>query len=381
MVQYSEAMTENVLFLQTSPLQPSREKVAGAMRYAESTPWYVNLIEVNSTHGEVRRVLRHWNPVGCIVERGLSAARVPKRLFAGTPVVYIDQMPHKGPEREWCVCHDSRASVRRAFAELEAGKPAGFAFVRDARRMAWSHEREMEFTRLAARYSCEVLEDSLSLSEALVGLPKPCGLLAATDAVARRVVDAAHLADIAMPDDLRIVGINNDVFVCEHSNPTITSVYPDFEGCGYLAMATLHRIVRGTTARPQTLFFGPKELVRRASTRLLLKRDARVTRALGYVEQHYAEPEIDAMRVAGVMGCSRSLADLRFREATGRTIREEIQERRLESAKRLLADPNRVLAAIPSLCGCLSQTTFMRFFKSRTGKTMSEFRREILGGK
>ena len=264
---------------------------------------------------------------------------------------------------------------------VEAGKPAGFAFVRDARRTAWSDERELEFTRLAASRSCALLEDSLSLSEALAGLPKPCGLLAATDAVARKVVDAAHLADIAMPDDLRIVGINNDVFVCEHSNPTITSVYPDFEGCGYLAMATLHRIVRGTTASPQTLFFGPKEIVRRASTRLLLRRDARVTRALGYIEQHYADPEIDATRVAGVMGCSRSLADLRFREATGHTIREEIQERRIESAKGLLADPNRGLSAIPSLCGCLSQTTFMRFFKSRVGKTMSDFRRELLSGK
>ena len=120
--------------MQTSPLQPSREKVAGAMRYAESTPWRANLIEVNAPPIEVRKTIRHWNPVGCIVERGLSSARVPKRLFAGIPVVYIDQVPHKGPEREWCVCHDSRASVRRAFAELEAGKPAGFAFVRDARR-------------------------------------------------------------------------------------------------------------------------------------------------------------------------------------------------------------------------------------------------------
>lgn len=374
-------VTGNVLFLQTLPLQPSREKVAGAMRYVENTPWCVNLIEVNVPPAEVRKTIKHWNPIGCIVERGLSQARAPKRLFAGIPAVYIDQVPQKDTKGEWCVLHDSRASVRRAFAELEKDKPAAFAFVRDARHTAWSNEREMEFMRLAANRPCAVLEESLSLSKELVGLPRPCGLLAATDAVARKVVDAAHLAEITMPDDLRIVGINNDVFVCEHANPTITSVYPDFEGCGYLAMATLHRIVRGTTACPQTMFFGPKEIVRRASTRLLLRRDARVTRALGYIEQHYADPEIDAARVAGVMGCSRSLADLRFREATGHTIREEIQERRLESAKRLLADPNRVLAAIPSLCGCLSQTTFMRFFKSRVGKTMSDFRRDVLSGK
>ena len=201
-------------------------------------------------------------------------------------------------------------------------------------------------------------------------------LMTATDAVALKVADAARLAGLDVPDDLRIVGINNDVFICEHSNPTLTSVQPDFEGCGYIAMATLHRIVQGSKARPQTILFGPKELVRRASTRILRCRDNRVVRALGYIEQHYAEPEINSERVSAVMGCSRSLADKYFRKSTGRTIREEIQERRLECAKRLLSDPNRLLSAVPSLCGCLSQTTFMRFFKSRTGMTMSEFRRK-----
>lgn len=371
-----ERESSNVLFFRTTPLSPSREKFAGAMRYADSTPWLVNIVEVNGRPVDVKKALELWKPIGCIVERGLSLARAPRRFFGNIPVVYIDQAPHAESDGEWGVRHDSRASVRRAFAELERGTPKSYAFVRDARRTSWGEEREQEFIHLVGNRPCEVIDESLLLSTSLSHLTLPCGLLAATDAVALKVADAARLAGLDVPDDLRIVGINNDVFICEHSNPTLTSVQPDFEGCGYIAMATLHRIVQGSKARPQTILFGPKELVRRASTRILRCRDNRVVRALGYIEQHYAEPEINSERVSAVMGCSRSLADKYFRKSTGRTIREEIQERRLECAKRLLSDPNRLLSAVPSLCGCLSQTTFMRFFKSRTGMTMSEFRRK-----
>ena len=141
-----------------------------------------------------------------------------------------------------------------AFVELERGSPASYAFVRDMRRKIWNEEREREFLRLASGKTCFILDESLSLTERLAELPKPCGLLAATDAVARKAIDAAHLAGIEMPDELRIVGINNDTFICEFSNPTITSVHPDFEECGYIAMEALHKIVENPDAEPKVLF-------------------------------------------------------------------------------------------------------------------------------
>jgi LacI family transcriptional regulator len=262
-----------------------------------------------------------------------------------------------------------------AFKELARGKPASYAFVRDARSLAWNREREQEFLRLAADKVHFVLNESLSLSEKIKELPKPCGLLAATDQLARKVVDAARKEGVSIPEELRIAGINNDTFLCEHLNPTLTSVHPDFEGCGYLAMSILHRIVSGSAAKARTIMFGPKELVRRTSTRILSSHGGGVARALDYIEANFSSPYLDSDHVAAAMGCSRRLADMRFRKATGRTIRDEIRRRRIEQAKTLLADHTRDISAVPSLCGCLSQTTFMRFFKSMTGMTMSEYRR------
>ena len=366
-----------VLFFQTKFMSPSREKVAGALRYAESSPWDVQLVEINLRPAEIRNAISHWKPLGCIVERGLSKARTPERLFAGIPVVYIDQYSSGEKQEGWRILHDSKASVRMAFKELARGKPASYAFVRDSRSLEWNRERENEFLRLAAGEAHFVLNESLALSEKIKKLPKPCGLLAATDALARKVVDAARKEGVSIPEELRITGINNDTFLCERSSPTLTSVHPDFEGCGYLAMSTLHRIVSGSVAKPQTILFGPKELVRRASTRILSSCGGGVLRALDYIEANYRSPYLDSNQVAAAMGCSRRLADMRFRKATGRTIRDEIRQRRIEYAKTLLADPTRDLSAIPALCGCLSQTTFMRFFKSVTNMTMSKFRHNM----
>ena len=365
-----------ILFFQTLSAPQSREKVAGAFRYLESSGWDVRLIEQDGTPAEIKKTLEKWNPLGCIIDRGLADGRNPVRLMGNIPTIYFDQNPNTAVPGCWYVRHNSQATTQMAFRELLRNTPAHFAFIKTQKRTFWSEEREAILRKLVKRQrkKLTVLSPDLELADNLARLPKPCGLLAANDAIARKVVDAARQASVALPTDLQIVGINNDEFICGHTNPTLTSVHPDFEGGGYLAMATLHRIIRGTSARPRTILFGPKELIRRASTRIFRKSDARVTRALDFISAHFTSTDLKTETIASAMGCSRSLADLRFREVTGHTIRDEIRLARINEAKRLLADRSRELSVIPSLCGYLSATTFARIFKAETNMTMREFR-------
>ena len=367
---------DTILFFQTTPAPQSREKVSGAFRYIESAGWNVRLIEQNSKPVEIRTALEKWHPLGCIVDRGRANGRNPVRVMGHIPTVYFDQNPNTAVTGHWYVRHDSAATTRMAFLELSRNSPEHYAFVKTPKQSYWCDERETCFRKLVARNRkrLTILVAGIELSEQLAELPRPCALLAATDSVAQKVLDAANQAKIRMPDDLRIVGINNDEFICCHANPTLTSVQPDFEGGGYLAMSTLHRIIRGTSAKPQTILFGPKTLVRRASTRIFRKSDIRVTRALDFISEHFANTDLKTETIATAMGCSRSLADLRFREVTGHTIRDEIRLARINEAKRLLADRSRDLSAIPSLCGYLSAPTFARIFKEATSMTMREFR-------
>ena len=369
-----------VLFFQTSPAPQSREKISGAYRYIESSGWDVRLVEQNAKPTEIKKALEKWRPLGCIIDRGLAKGRNPVRVMGHIPTLYFDQNPNTAVAGHWYVRHDSKATTQMAFLELARNAPEHYAFVKMPNRTYWCDERETWFKKLVTRNRKRftILSADIELSERLAKLPKPCGVLAANDSVAQKVVDAANLAKIRMPDNLQIIGINNDEFICGHTNPTLTSVHPDFEGGGYLAMATLHRIIRGTSAKPRTILFGPRALVRRASTRVFKRTDPRVIRALDFISSHFANANLKTETIAAAMGCSRSLADLRFREITGHTIRDEIRLVRINEAKSLLSDGSRELSAIPSLCGYQSVPTFSRIFKEETGVTMRTFRLQAL---
>lgn len=376
---YYPAM-DTVLFFQTSAKSSSREKIVGALRYLEASRWAIQLIEQNLRPRDVRKALAKWQPLGCIVERGLAIGRNPTRLLDGIPTVYIDQNQQTATDGKWYISNDSASAVRLALRELAYASPRHYAFVRYSRKAFWSDERERAFVQALGGpgAACTILDDGLELPERLAALPKPCGLLAANDQIAQKAINAANKAGIDMPTDLRVVGINNDEFICTHTSPTLTSVHLDFEGCGYLAMATLHQIAQNPKLRPKTALLGPRGIVKRASTRAYLRKDARVTRAVDYMIAHYADPNLSTATVATVMGCSRSLADLRFRESTGATIRGEIRRVRIEAAQRLLANPSVQLSAIPSLCGYASVPTFANTFRAETGLTMSAWRARAL---
>lgn len=368
----------NVLYLGATPsVLAVRLRIAGARRYLKSSQWDVRLVEIPQTTAHLRETLAKWNPLGCIVERGASVGKSPTRLVEGIPAVFCDPAESDGSHAFWSVRHDAAATTAMAFDELRRLNPRHYAFVRDPRNLAWSREREQAFVMLVRQTgtAVDVLDIDARLSDALSALPKPCGIFAANDDTARATINAAVLAGIDLPDDLQIVGVNNDTFQCENAEPTLTSVQPDFEYSGYLAMETLHRIVTNRRLKPKMLPFGPLTTVRRASTRLLPQRDARVTKALDVIAANYADPRLTTSSIARQANCSRRLLDLRFREITGRSVREELRAARLAAAKRLALDPTRNLSQIPSLCGCSSNGSFLAFFKTETGLTLSEFRR------
>lgn len=364
----------NVLFIYNSTATRLEKRLDGARRYLRTSGWDVRLVELSGETPHLRETLRQWDPLGCIVERGSAHGRAPLRLFRKIPTVFVDQGDGAACDG-WNILHDSSATARMAFAELRRLSPRHFAFVRDARNLAWCREREQTFLKLTAKRPASVLDDNARLADRLAELPRPCGVLAANDAVARHVVNAAMLADINLPDELQVVGINNDVFLCENTTPTLTSVQPDFERSGYLAMETLRRAIEHPRLRPRTLGYGPLATIRRGSTRLLPKTDPRVAQALDLIAVSFADPELTTDVLAEKIGCSRRLLDLRFREIMGRSVREEIRAARIAEAKRLAADRTYPLMSIPALCGYTSDNTFLRTFKEMTGRTLGTYRK------
>ena len=122
--------------------------------------------------------------------------------------------------------------------------------------------------------------------------------------------------------------------------------------------------------------FGPLRIVRRASSQILKRNDPHVTAALDLIRRE-ACTGLSAKRVAALFPCSRRMADIRFANATGRTILAEIHAAQLERAKQLLADGNMPLKAISDFCGFTHENSLRKFFRKQTGTTMSSWRKRM----
>ena len=152
----------------------------------------------------------------------------------------------------------------------------------------------------------------------------------------------------------------------------------DFESGGFLAARILDQMIRGTVPERRVHTYGGGTLISRHSTRLLPE-DARVRTAMRFLDQHAFDLGLKIDTVAQAMKCSRRMADLVFRAATGHTILDEIQSRRIEQAKRLLANPLQAIDPISNFCGYHTPAMLKRLFRKHTGTTMRNWRKRYAG--
>ena len=187
---------------------------------------------------------------------------------------------------------------------------------------------------------------------------------------AAEVLTAAEFAGVKVPDELSVIGVDDAVSICERTEPTLSSVKPDFRRGGELAALLLAARLRDGAAfrgeRRRT--FGPLAVIRRASTRRLAAEDTAVTAALGLIRRE-ACSGLSAKTVLAQFPCSRRMAEVRFRKVVGHSVLDEIHAVQLERAKQLLAG-NMPLKAISDFCGFENPNSLRKFFKAQTGKTM-----------
>lgn len=364
-----------VLFFQATTRKSWFQKLSGIHRFAQEHDWFVQVVERYSTATDVRRALKNWAPAGCLVDRAMSNGRAPDAFFCGIPTVYLDQNPEKPSAEHPCLIHDSAASASLAAQELFANDCRSYAYFGIEKDVHWNKARLERFRQEATATGrpFEILRLN-SLENTLKSLPKPCGVLCANDYCAMEVWHSTVKAGLGIPDDVLITGIDNDENYCEAISPGLTSVEPDFEGAGWHLGEMLERELSGKGCVRQESY-GPLRLVRRGSTMLAKGVSPAVRRGIEYIRRHAFEPSISVDAVAFAMGCSRSLATCRFRKETGRSILDEIHNRRFERMCELLANTTTPIALVVERCGYESDGFAKKFFLRQTGMTMREYRK------
>lgn len=187
------------------------------------------------------------------------------------------------------------------------------------------------------------------LAEWLKGLKKPIGLLAANDLRAREVMDACRLVGLNVPEEIAVLGVNDDELICDMSMPAISSVIPNARRVGYEAAAMLHRLMQGKKVVADVVV-DPLGVKSRQSTDLLAIEDSDVAKVVRFIRDHATE----GIRVEDVLEqvpMSRRSLEKRFRTAVGRPVHAEIRRVQIERVKELLVTTDYKLERIAELTG------------------------------
>jgi LacI family transcriptional regulator len=187
------------------------------------------------------------------------------------------------------------------------------------------------------------------LAEWLKQQVKPIGVLAANDLRAREVLDACRLADLHVPEEVAVLGINDDELICEMANPPLSSVSHNTRRVGYEAAAMLHRLMMGKKVMAD-IVIDPIGVKARQSTDLLAIEDPEVATAVRFIRENAC----NGIRVDDVLdqvALSRRGLEKRFRKAVGRPPHMEIRRVQLERVKELLISTNYKLEYIAEITG------------------------------
>jgi LacI family transcriptional regulator len=317
------------------------------------------------------------------VAQALAGAHVPVIAVGGSyenPDHYPRQVPY--------VATDNRLLVDRALDHLVEAGVTRFACysLPESPLNRWAQEREKAFTAWLHRNDAggdihRGLATSAptwgsatkKLIDWLSALPKPIGIVAVTDARARQVLQACIVANIAVPDEVAIIGIDNDTLGQHLTRIELSSVSQGTVEMGRRAAQLLHQALGGSPVRGTRVVVPPAEVHRRASTARDVQHSPAVMRALYYIRQ-YACQGIKTEQVAETVGLSRSSLEMYFRRELKRSVHEQILRYKLEHCFGLLAHTDTGIAEIARASGFRSVQYLNTVFRREVGATPAAWR-------
>ena len=319
---------------------------------------------------------------GAIIDGSASTGMARAYVATPIPLVAIDwRHPEIGLGRRRMVHITSdNAQIGRIAAKtlLETSNFTTFAFCPLSDNTIWSIRRGEAFVRALRHRKASVipLDVAHPLDEQLLKLTKPAAVFAANDDVGAKVLQTCSRIGIAVPEDLSVLGVDNEQFTCLHTNPPLASIQPDFERAGYIAAQALANMLdRQSVKTRQTYHI--KGIIPRGSMEPSRSAGRLVQRALELINDPQSKfGSIDGL--AKELGVSRRLLDLRFREIRSCSVLDAIRDARMNKVCSLLSSTNLSIAEICKASQLGSGTHPLRAFRKRFGMTMRDYRNKTL---
>jgi LacI family transcriptional regulator len=373
------------LMVETS-LVYGRNLLRGIIRYIRShEPWSV-FFDLRELAAEAPAWIKDWRGDGIIartISPDLAATLRRKRI----PVVNLND-----------IHQDLRLPLIESDHEAIGQMAAGHLLERGFRHFAfcgftghiWSRKRREGFKAALAnaglpcalfespwggRRSYPWEEDQRQIGNWLLSLPTPTGVLACNDLRGQHVLDACQRVSLSVPEQVAVIGVDDDELVCELCVPPLSSVVPSAERIGYEAAALLDRLMAGERPPASDMLVPPLGVTIRQSTDVLAIDDPHVAAAVRYIREHACEGAT-VRDVLKHVPLARTILERRFRKYLGRSPQAEIRAVQLKRVQQLLAETDLRLERIAELAGYEHPEYLSVVFKRETGQTPGQYRRQ-----
>ncbi|PSW10286.1 XylR family transcriptional regulator [Photobacterium rosenbergii] len=338
-------------------------------------------------------VISHWSGDGIIAD--FDDLELAKTLLRkDMPIVGIGSSYHDErmyPEIPY-VATDNDSVVELAYKHLKDKGITQFAFygLPDVESKLWSYEREQAFKRLMKKYghdhwvyrglrsSSKTWEYSMHrLSDWVKQLPKGTGIIAVTDARARHLLQVCDNSDIIVPDDLAIIGVDNERVARHLTRVSLSSVEHSCRKMGFNACKMLHKKLEGGEIKNSRIVVPATRIFERQSSSYQAIQDPSVIKSLHYIRTHIKDG-IKVYHVLDELRLSRSNLEMRFKNELGHTIHHEIHNTRLNMACSILSSTEIPISDVFSMCGYPSLQYMYSVFSKNMGMTPKEYRKAKL---
>lgn len=361
----------------------------GIRAYARQKPQW--LFTPLDPEAELARAIRELKPAGIIAHvyrrplvRPLQAAKCPVVNVAGI----LDDLPFPR------VGLDNQAIGELAAEHLLAGGFRHFAYAGHGDE-AYSRERQEGYERRLAKAGHAVQQYHLAhrrfdphgrpwatdraLGRWLASLPRPIAVFACNDLLGSQLTEACRQAGRRVPEDVAIVGVDNDDLMCEFSRPPLSSVQVPAEAVGQRAAELLDGLIAAPKqAKATPLLLPPVRLVARQSSDIIAAEDELVASAVGWIRQHVQQRH-SVRHLLADLAVSRRLLERRFRAQLGRGIWEEMRRQRIELACGMLAGTTMPIGRIALACGFTDARHLSVTFRQALGTTPMAYRAQASG--
>lgn len=378
----STAPSRNVALLIETSNRHGRDIVAGVHAFArEQGSWILTMAERG--RNETSETLLHPDRVDGAILR-VECEKTTKLLErVRIPTVTLSSVGNTS-ERV-CIAADCDALTRLAAEHLYDQGFRQFAFFGDAA-LEWSLNRGHSFARFLAdrEFGCHVFQRPAdkrrngspnAVVEWILQLPKPVGIMAADDMRARQLLDLCHQLGLRVPDEVAVIGVDNDELFCTMCEPPLSSIVLNGRQTGYDAASLLNDMLNGRGVPRGLRSVPPLGVVPRRSTESAALENELIGAAMRFIREHVHE-RITVDDVAQAVNTSRRTLERHCRRALDGTVSEQIQRTRISLVQQLLISTDHPLRAIALRTGFDHPEYLSVAFKRLTGITPSAYRRQ-----